>query len=263
MTTSTGEPRLHRFDAIAFVENFPLKDLASVFPGARVAPHELAFAIPSGGDLFAYPFGAIVFHDVPRPEREAQLAKLRGVHPRLTTETSREDFVVREATGARLGVEEGTLTVDRLTPARASVVALIVAQSVAMEYYERILDHLAIRTHALAERLRERGDVSFRTRPLHRFIGEAIGIRTEVLSVLHLLDKPDATWDDPGMDRIYDDLRAEFDLGDRYDALGQKLRGVQEALELVLGVARDRRFLFLEVAIGLLILVELVLALVA
>ena len=262
MKEPSGAPRLHRFDAIAFVENLPLKDLGSVFPGAHIAPHELSVSLPSGGGLFVYPFGALVFHDVSRPEREAQLAKLREVYPRLTAETSREDFVVREVPGAQLGVEEGTLTVDRLTPARASVVALIIAQSVAMEYYERILDHLAIRTNALVERLRERGDVSFRTRPLHRFIGEAIGIRTEVLSVLHLLDKPDATWNDVGMDRIYDDLRAEFDLGDRYDALGQKLRGVQEALELVLGVARDRRFLFLEVAIVLLILLELVLAVV-
>jgi uncharacterized Rmd1/YagE family protein len=111
------------------------------------------------------------------------------------------------------------------------------------------------------ERLQTRGNVPLRTRPLHRFIGEAIGTRTEVLSVLHLLDKPDATWDDPGMDRIYGDLREEFDLTDRYEALEQKLRSVQEALELVLGVARDRRLLILELAVVLLILFELLFAL--
>jgi uncharacterized Rmd1/YagE family protein len=33
--------------------------------------------------------------------------------------------------------------------------------------------------------------------------------------VEHLLDKPDAAWDDPAMDAIYEDLRDEFDLGDR------------------------------------------------
>jgi uncharacterized Rmd1/YagE family protein len=73
------------------------------------------------------------------------------------------------------------------------------------------------------------------------------------------LDKPDATWDDPAMDRIYDDLRAEFDLGDRFDALESKLRAVQEALELLLGVARDRRLVWLEVAIVALICLELAL----
>ncbi len=39
------------------------------------------------------------------------------------------------------------------------------------------------------------------------------------------------------------------------------MRSVQESLELVLGVARDRRLFFLEGAIGLLILVEVILAL--
>ena len=94
-----------------------------------------------------------------------------------------------------------------------------------------------------------------------RFIGEAVGRRSEVLSTLHLLDKPDATWDDPAMDRIYDDLRAEFDLGDRFEALESKLRAVQDALELLLGVARDRRLLWLEVAIVGLICLEVVLGL--
>jgi uncharacterized Rmd1/YagE family protein len=79
--------------------------------------------------------------------------------------------------------------------------------------------------------------------------------------VLHLLDKPDATWEDPAMDRIYDDLRMEFDLADRYAALESKLRSVQEALELVVDVARDRRLLLLEFAVALLILVEVLLPL--
>ena len=95
-----------------------------------------------------------------------------------------------------------------------------------------------------------------RTRPLLRFIGQAISTRSEVLSVLHLLDKPDAAWDDPEMDRIYEDLRAEFDLVDRYRALEIKLRVVQEALELLAEVARDRRVLWLELIVVVLILLE-------
>ena len=152
--------------------------------------------------------------------------------------------------------------VDRLTPPRVGVVALVIAQSAAMEYYERIVEDLLVRTRALVDRLQARGDVSMRTRYLHRFIGESIGTRSEVLSVLHLLDKPDATWEDSAMDRIYGELRDEFDLGDRYESLELKLRSIQEALELVLGVARDRRLVLLEVAVVLLILFELLVGLI-
>ena len=110
-------------------------------------------------------------------------------------------------------------------------------------------------------RLEARGAVPFRTRQLHKFIGEAVGTRNEALTVLHLLDKPDAMWDDPALDRIYADLRAKFDLVDRYAALEAKLRGVQESLELILDVARDRRLFLPEAAIVFLIVLEILLAL--
>ena len=167
---------------------------------------------------------------------------------------------MREEEAAPLTVAGGILTIDRLDAARAGIVAQTVAQSVAMEYYEQTVDDLFLRTRRLVARLEKKGTVSYRIKPLHRFIGEAISTRTEVLSVLHLLDKPDAVWDDPAMDRIYEDLREELDLGDRYQAMESKLRGVQEALELVLDVARDRRLVWLEAAIVILILAEIVMS---
>src|SRR5262249_37885051 len=146
--------------------------------------------------------------------------------------------------------------------ARSGIVALTVAQSAAMEYYERLVDQMFARTGVLVERLEKRGTVSVRTRPLHQFIGEALATRSEVFTVLSLLDKPDEAWDDPKMDRIYSELRAEFDLADRYTSLELKLRSVQESLELILDVARERRLILLESAVILLIALEVVLPLV-
>jgi uncharacterized Rmd1/YagE family protein len=251
---------IHQFTAIAFEENLSLRELAPAFPGARLDRREL-YVPTDGGEIFLYPFGAVVFHNVPPERREAELAQLHRTRPGLTTQVVRESFTVREEPGARVDIVEGTLVVDQLSPGRAAVVALIVAQSAAMEYYERIVEKLFTRTDKLVEPLERRGSVPLRTRELHRFIGQAIGTRAEVITVLSLLDKPDATWDDPALDRIYDDLRAEFDLVDRYSALTQKLQGVQEALELVLDVARDRRMWLLETAIFLLIAIEVVLGL--
>ena len=160
-----------------------------------------------------------------------------------------------------MDIVDGNLVVDQFGDGRAAVVALIVAQSAALEYYERIVERLFARTIGLVEPLERYGSVSTRIRGLHRFIGEAIATRNEVFTVLALLDKPDATWDDPAMDRIYDELRAEFDLVDRYTTMEQKLHGVREALELVLDVARDRRMWLLEVTIVLLILFEILIEL--
>lgn len=249
------------FDAIAFVDDLPLRRLVDIFPEARPRVHALHLALPGGGEAFLYPFGAVVLHGVERAGREALLDRLRQAWPELATDVVREDFQVVERPGAAVELAGGILQVDQLTPDRAAVVALTVAQSVAMETYERLLDRLFARTRGLVADLERRGTTGLRTRPLHRFIAEATGNRIEVLSVLHLLDKPEAVWDDPGMDRIYEDLRDEFDLADRYEALAVKSHGLQEALELVLETARDRRLVLLEVAIVALIVFEIALAL--
>jgi uncharacterized Rmd1/YagE family protein len=254
--------RVHQFYAVAFVENLALRQLTQSFPGSRLTPHYLYQTLQSDGGMFIYPFGAIVFYDVSAEQREAELTRLHRARPGLTTQVIREDYSVLEDPHCQTGIHDGILEVDRLTPARAGVVAMTVAQSAAMEYYERIVDQLFDRAGKLVDRLERRGTVAIRTRPLHRFIGEAISTRTEVLAVLHLLDKPEETWEDPAMDRIYADLRAEFDLGDRFAALELKLRSVQESLELLLDVARDRRLVLLEAAIVVLIVVELLLSLI-
>jgi uncharacterized Rmd1/YagE family protein len=250
----------HQFAAVAFEENLSLKELAPVWPGARVSPRELQARVNSG-ELFVYPFGAVVFHDLPPEQRDAELERLRAARPGLTTQVVRETFTVRETPGARVEMVEDQLVVDSFGPERAAVVALVVAQSAAMEYYERIVADLFGRMRALTEMLERTGRASFFTRPLHKFIGQAVSTRAEVIAVLSLLDKPDATWDDPAMDRIYGDLQAEFDLTDRYGTLTQKLQGVQEGLELVIDVARDGRMWLLEVLIATLIVIEVVLEL--
>ncbi len=250
--------QLHLFNAIAFEENFNLRRLAPYFPGARVTARELHHTLEPDGAVYVFPFGAIATLDVPAVRREAELKRVRIAMPKLTAKVVREDYTVAEDPDFKIGIVDGVLRLDRFTSARAGIVALTVAQSAAMEYYENLVEDLFARTGSLIESMERHGTVPFRTRPLHRFIGEAIVTRSEVLSVLHLLDKPDETWDDPAMDRIYGDLRAEFDLRDRYAALEAKLRSVQESLVLLLDVARDRRLVLLEIAVVVLILLELV-----
>jgi uncharacterized Rmd1/YagE family protein len=254
--------RTHSFVAAAFVENFPLKELATAYPEAKRSPREMWFQPQTGGVVFVYSFGAVVFLDVAAEVRAKELQRLAAARPGLTqAQVLNEELTVREAPSARTDIEEGVLVVDSLSFARASVVALTVAQSAAMDYYERIVEHMFVDADRLGGELEKAGTMPMRTRHLLKFIGATVVTRAEVLSILHLLDTPDAAWDDPGADRIYQKLRAEFDLVDRYQSLELKLRSVQDTLEVITDVARDRRLFLLEATVVLLILLEIVLSL--
>jgi required for meiotic nuclear division protein 1 len=251
---------VHTFHALAFVENFSLRELATRYPEAKRTHHHLWLPATSGGAVYLFPSGAVVFHNVGQAGREAEMLRLRRALPNLSdARILTEEFSVRVVAGARPDIDAGGLVVDALDRERADVVALTIGQSAAMEYYERIVDQMFTETDRLVERLEKKGTMPIFTRKLHRFIGAAIGTRSEVLSVLHLFDKPDAAWDDPGADKIYEQLRAEFDLVDRHQALELKLRSVQDALELVTDIARDKRLVWLEVSIVLLIVLEIAL----
>src|ERR1700677_1091591 len=86
-------PRLHQFYAIAFEENLALRQLAPVFPQAKISAHELYAPIEPEGGIFAFPFGAVVAYDVPPERREAELARLFRMGPKLTAQVIRESWL--------------------------------------------------------------------------------------------------------------------------------------------------------------------------
>jgi len=254
---------LHSFFATAYVENFPLKELAPLFPEAKRSPRELIWEPKTGGTVYVYPFGAVVFHNVAPEIRTAELARIATARAGLTkSQVMNEELTVRVDNTVRPDMEGGILVIDQMTSERSGIIALTVAQSAAMDYYETIVDQMFVETDKLSERLAKHGTMPMRTRGVVRFIGAALGARNEVLSILHLLDKPEAIWDDPGAERIYEKLRLEFDLVDRYQALEHKLKSVEDVLEIITDVARDRRLFLLEATVVLLILIEIILGLI-
>src|SRR5581483_5842750 len=117
----------HSFHAVAFVENLSLRELAQSYPEARRTPHELSFVTPAGGTVLMYPFGVVVFYDVPPDAREAELTRLYRFRPGLTSTTVKEEFTVREDPGIKPDVVNGVLVIDQMNFERASVVAQTVA----------------------------------------------------------------------------------------------------------------------------------------
>jgi len=175
----------HKFLAVAFVDNFSLRDLAAALPEATLAPQDLRLVPPEGGMLFFFTFGAVVFWNVPAARRDAELARLHRILPGLTAEVQRDDYEVVEDAGAAIELRAGALIVDRLSAERAGVIASTVGQSAAMRYYERIVAGLFARTTRLVAKMERRGTVPLGTRRLLE-VARALAARPSLL----LLDEP-------------------------------------------------------------------------
>jgi uncharacterized Rmd1/YagE family protein len=126
-----------------------------------------------------------------------------------------------------------------------------------MDYYAKDVEEIEVQTDRIAEGLRILGKVPRRVRELVQFIGLCIATRNDVISTLALFDKPDATWENEQLDRLWNGLYHMLELDDRYRALEAKLRMFQDNLVVLVDLARQRHTFALETAIAFLILLEM------
>jgi uncharacterized Rmd1/YagE family protein len=216
-------------------------------------------SLPAGGRVYYFSFGAVTFVNVSESDRLSELHDLSSLaaNEKNPTRPFVESFLVVEDLAAKPRVDFNQICLDQLTQAREEVVASVVGQSAAMEYFENVVERIWEKVDQLLLVLRNKGKISHSTVQLNKDVGEAIRMRSEVVSILHLLDRPDLIWEDKIMDTLFNDLRSNFDLQERFQALEYKLGLIQDTLEILIETVRDRRIYWLEVAIVALIMVEI------
>lgn len=255
------ESRLFNLRSFVFAHSLNMMELAKSLAASQssIDPWaSLSAKVGNDGYIFIFNYGSVVFWNVPAEEQHEHLNRLLGLSavPNLKPKFS-DTFTVVEQAGPAL-VEFNRLIIDRLTPDRMEVIASTLAQSTSMEYYESLVEEAWNQVDALLNQLKKRGTLSIVPAPINKQIAESLSLRSTVVRVLHLLDKPDLIWEDKVMDEIYGDLRAMFDLPERFQALEYKLQLIQQTLSVVVETVRDRRLYWLELAIVFLILFEIV-----
>lgn len=246
-----SNPELFNIDEIQKLDE---TTFSTVDPKASVSIQ----ATRSNGTIFIFYFGAVAFLNVPQEDEQYELEYLFPVVKNCSKTIVSEKFVVIENSSIKPRVNFNSLVLDELTEERSEVVASVVAQSATMEYYEKIVHSTWANVDQFLHRLKTKGTISPFPGKLHKSIARSIVTRSQVVRVLHLLDRPDLIWDDSTMDTLYSDLRASFDLPERFQALEYKLSLIQDTLGLLLDTSRDRRAYWLEATIVGLILFEIV-----
>jgi uncharacterized Rmd1/YagE family protein len=243
--------------AYSFASTLKLKELLPIF-GSEARVEKDRLLAPLGPDRWGlvYDFGSLVFVGVDQSECQrlvdAVAKRLTGEpHPPLT-----ETFSIEIAPERPMEVRFDRVVLPALELGAIEIVAEVLAQSVAMDYYADDVAEIEAETDRIANELRNAGKPT-RVRPTIQFIGLCIATRNDVLSTLALFDKPDATWENEQLDRLWNGLRKMLELDDRYRALDVKLRMFQDNLVLLVDLARQRHTFALEMAVAVLIALEI------
>lgn len=254
--------RTHYFRASVLSEYINMKELAQKIGASHSTIDPLAAIMHpvEQGQIFIFRFGAVVFWNVPEQIQHRTLESLLDLPGRLLDTVCSEEFIGHEGV-EKSRVEFNRILIDRITPERAEVIASSIAQSVAMEHFEGLCEQAWTQVDQMIASLKAKGKLWPSPQGVTKQVAHCLELRSRVVRVLHLLDRPDLIWEDPLMDEQYSDLRAIFDLDERFQALEYKLQLIQNSLELLVDTARDRRLYWVEMAIVLLILVEICISL--
>jgi len=260
----TASASLLSVDAYGFADTFKLRELLPLFAGVaaetRIKERLLAvFRDDAGVESYAlcYDFGAVVFVGVAAERQKALIEAIRKRLPDEPYPPLTESFLIDTNGGGAPEVRFDRVVVSKLTVEIVDIVALVLAQSVAMDYYARDVEEIEAETDRIADGLRRTGRLPGRVRSLVQFIGLCIATRNDVISTLALFDKPDATWENEELDRLWNSLYHMLELDDRYQALEAKLRMFQDNLLVLVDLTRQRATIVLEATVVILILLEI------
>ena len=182
--------------------------------------------------------------------------KARGRQFSLLDERARRIFRADPAVEADGGIAIRDTDLQRL-----QIVAHTLAKSVVLAQYELRVKEVFEQVEPLAEALHKGRGSGARGPALLRQIGSVLLTQARTVGRIEVTEKPELTWEQPALERLYARLGEEYELRERDVALGRKLEVISRTAQTFLDLLYNRRSLRVEWYIVILILLEIALTL--
>jgi len=237
-----------------------LEDAASAFVDriAEKAKSDMCLTLGDGW-VYLFAFGSVVYINVEAPKAEVFSQDLAtfvdGQTERLT-----DDVNIIIDPSAKDKVHFDRVVLQDLNQVKLRLLSLVLAQSTTLEHFEKQVEGLLDRAAAFTDAIASGGTWSGTVKEMMAFIGVGLATRRQIVSNLAILDSPDIVWEEPALDTIFQEHKANFELTSRYRTLEHKLRLIHESVEVLVDLSNTRQTHVLEIVVVLLIAVEVILA---
>jgi len=231
--------------------------------GLYETPLEYAPLVQPAGDhglamLFRY--GVAVLFNVSDEEQKIYIKALKGrIEKPYRRHESEDTRVVISPQTEGLSVDGISLTT--LTLPRLQAIAIALARSVSLAYFEIAMAATFDAVEPLARELDQRRASGRVLKEVLRHIGSTLLVQQKIIGRVEIADKPDILWDQPELERLYARLEDEYELFERLATLERKLELIERTAQITLDLLQARRTLRVEWYIVLLIVFEVFLTL--
>lgn len=217
----------------------------------------------NGCYMVVFQYGSIVLFNVLEHEVDGYLKIVRKHASGLLPEMRKDEYEVREKPALSTWMQGGLdyIMLQYLDVDGIRTIGSVLGQSIALDYYGRQVDGMVAEFTDINREMEATGKFKMQRKKLFQLVGKANSNLADVILKLGLFERSDIAWKDAKYGQIWEYLRDEFELTQRFASLDFKLKFVEHNIRFLQEILQNRKSDFLEWLIIALIGAEILLSL--
>ncbi|KAL1188926.1 Protein RETARDED ROOT GROWTH-LIKE [Cardamine amara subsp. amara] len=213
--------------------------------------------------MVIFQYGSIVLFNVREHEVDEYLKVVERHASGLLPEMRKDEYEVREDPTLNTWMQGGLdyIMLQFLNIDGIRTIGSVLGQSIALDYYGRQVDGMVAEFTDINRGMEKTGTFTMDRKKLFQLVGKANSNLADVILKLGLFERSDIAWKDAKYAQIWEYLRDEFELTQRFASLDFKLKFVEHNIRFLQEILQNRKSDFLEWLIIILISAEIVISL--
>ncbi|XP_009404646.2 protein RETARDED ROOT GROWTH-LIKE isoform X1 [Musa acuminata AAA Group] len=212
--------------------------------------------------MVVFHYGSTVLFNVSDHEAQGYLKIVEKNASGLLPEMRKDDYAVVVKPNLETWMQGGVdyIALKSLDIDGVRTIGSVLGQSIALDYYIRQVDGMVAEFTDINRGLEKTGTFTMKRRKLFQLVGKANSNLADVILKLGLFERSDIAWKNANYAQIWEYLRDEYELTQRFGNLDFKLKFVEHNIRFLQDILQNRTSVFLEGLIILLITVAILIS---
>ncbi|KAI7752690.1 hypothetical protein M8C21_029223 [Ambrosia artemisiifolia] len=219
----------------------------------------------SGSDccyMAVFQYGSVVLFNVRDHEIDGYLKIVEMHASGSLPEMRKDEYEVKEKPTLDTWMQGGLdhIMLQYLNIDGIRTIGSVLGQSIALDYYVRQVDEMVGEFTDINSGMAKTGTFRMKRKKLFQLVGKANSNLADVILKLGLFERSDIAWKDAKYAQIWEYLRDEFELTQRFASLDFKLKFVEHNIRFLQEILQNRKSDFYEWVIIILIGAEILIS---
>lgn len=212
--------------------------------------------------MVVFQYGSVVLFNVPDHEVDGYLKLVERHASGMLPEMRKDDYAVVEKPTLETWMQGGLdyITLKNLNIDGIRTIGSVLGQSIALDHYIRQVDGMVAEFTDINRGMEKTGTFTMQRKKLFQLVGKANSNLADVILKLGLFERSDIAWKNANYAQIWEYLRDEYELTQRFGSLDFKLKFVEHNIRFLQEILQNRKSDFLEWLIIILISVEILIS---